>query len=92
MKKIFWFLKQEIPSPFTWTWFKEHKNQQNKTVRKHVDRYTVKSLQTSDIEILASTNQQIGHLLTLEALYIRGSDCELNTEDGHCSRELTIKF
>ena len=32
---------------------------------------TVKSLQTSDIEILASTNQQIGHLLTLEALYIR---------------------
>ena len=92
MKKIFWFLKQEIPSPFTRTPFKEYKNQQNKPVRKHVDRYTMKSLQISDIEILASTNQYIGHLLTLKALYIREIDCEINTEDEYCSRELTTKF
>ena len=86
MKKIFWFLKKEIPSPFIWTRFKEHKNQQNKPVRKHIDRYTMNSLQTSDIEILTSINQHIGHLLTLEALYIREIDLEINTEDEYCSR------
>ena len=50
------------------------------------------SLQTSDIEILASTNQHIGHLLTLETVYIREIDREINTEDEYCCREFTTKF
>ena len=74
------------------TRFKEHKNQQNKPVKKHVDRCTMKILQLSDIEILASTNRGIEHLLTLEALYIREIDPELSTKDEHLSRELTINF
>ena len=41
------------------TRFKEHKNQRNKPVRKHVDRNTVKFLQLSDIDILASTKRGI---------------------------------
>ena len=61
-------------------------------MRKHIDRCIVKSLQLSDIEILQSTKQGIEHLLTLEALYIRKIDPELNTKDECCSRELTIKF
>ena len=64
----------------------------NKPVRKHVDRCTVKSLQLSDIEIPASTNQRIEHLFTLEALYIREIDSELNMKDEYHSREPTIKF
>ena len=61
-------------------------------MRKHVDKCTVKTLQLSDIEILASTTRGIEHLLTLEALYIREIDPELNTKDEYRSRELTIKF
>ena len=61
-------------------------------MRKHVDKCTVKTLQLSDIEILASTTQGLEHLLTLEALYIREIDPELNTKDEYRSRELTIKF
>ena len=53
-------------------------NQQNKPVRKHIDRCIVKSLQLSDIEILHSNKQGIEHLLTLEAQSIRKIDPELN--------------
>ena len=60
-------------------------------MRKHVDRCTVKNLQSSDIEILGSNNQRIEHSLTMEALYIRKIDPELTTKDEYCSRELTIK-
>ena len=74
------------------TRLKEHKNQQNKPVRKHVDRCTVKTLQLSDIEILASTIRGIEHLLTLEALYVSEIKPELNRKDKYRSRELTIKF
>ena len=59
-------------------------------MRKHVDRCTIKALQLSDIEILASTIRRIEHLLTLEALYIREIEPELNKKDEYPSRELTI--
>ena len=74
------------------TLFKEHKNQQNKPERKHVDRCTVKLLQLLDIEILASTNRGTKYLLTFEALYIKEIEPGLNTEDEYHRRELTIKF
>ena len=61
-------------------------------MRKHVDRCTVKTLQLSDIEILASTIRGIEHLLTLEALYVSEIKPELNRKDKYRSRELTIKF
>ena len=61
-------------------------------MRKNVDRCTVKSLQLSDIEILISTNGEVEHLLTVEALYIRDINLKLNTKDEYCSRELIIKF
>ena len=59
-------------------------------MRKHVGRCTIKALQLSDIEILASTIRRIEHLLTLEALYIKEIEPELNKKDEHPSRELTI--
>ena len=59
-------------------------------MRKHVGRCTLKTLPLSDIEILASTIRRIEHLLTLEALYIREIEPELNKKDEHPSRELTI--
>ena len=53
----------------------------------------LKILQLSDIEILASTNQRIEHLLTLEALYIREIKPELSRKDEYgSSREFTFKF
>ena len=52
----------------------------------------MKTLQVSDTEILASTNREIEHLLTLEALYIREMEPELNTKDDYRSGKLTIKF
>ena len=53
----------------------------------------LKILQLSNIEILASTNQRIEHLLTLEARYIREIKPELNRKDEYgSSRELTFKF
>ena len=74
------------------TWSKEHEDQQNKPLRKHVDRCTVKTLKLSDIEVLASTNQVTEYLLTLDALYIREIKPELNMKDEYHSKELTIKF
>ena len=52
----------------------------------------MKTLQVSDTEILAFTNRGIEHLLTLEALYIREMEPELNTKDDYRSGKLTIKF
>ena len=74
------------------TRFKEHSNQKIKPARKHLDICIVAKLQTSDVQILASSNRGIKHLLTLEALYIREIKPELNTKDEYRSRELTIKF
>ena len=59
----------------------------------YVDCFLDCFLQLSDIEILASTNQRIEHLLTLEALYIREIKPEPNRKDEYgSSRELTFKF
>ena len=49
-------------------------------------------LQTFEVWILASSNQGMEHLFTLEALYIREIKPELNTKDEYRSRELTIMF
>ena len=73
---LFYYVDQT--SLYLITRFKEHQNQQKKLVRKHVDRCTVKILQLSDIEILASTNRGIEHLLTLKVLHIREIEPELN--------------
>ena len=53
------------------TRFKEHFNQKKRPVRKHFDICIGAKLQTSDLQILASLNRGMEHLLTLEALYIR---------------------
>ena len=76
------------------TGFREHSNQKSKPVRKDFDICIGAKLQTSDVRILASSNQGMEHLLTLEALYIyiREIKTELNTRDEYWSRELTIKF
>ena len=72
--------------------FKEHSNQKNKPVRKYFDICIGAKLQTSDVQILASSNQGMEHLLTIEALYISEIKPELNKKDGYRMRELTIKF
>ena len=74
------------------TCFKEHSAQKNKPVRKHFDICIGAKLQTSDVQILASLNRGMKHLLTLEAFYIREIKPELNTKDEYQTRELTIKF
>ena len=61
-------------------------------MRKYVDSCTVKSLQLSDIEILASTNRGIKDLMTLEALFIREIDTELNTKDEYAAENLLLSF
>ena len=73
------------------TCFKEHSNQKNKPVRKHSDICIGAKLQTSDVQILASSNWGMEHVLTLEALYIKAINPELNTKNEYKSRELTIK-
>ena len=55
------------------THFKEHCNQKKKPARKHFDICIGAKLQTSDVQILASSNRGMEHLLILEALYIRES-------------------
>ena len=74
------------------THFKQNYNQKNKPVRKHFDICIGAKLQTSDVRILASLNQGMEQLLTVEALYFREIKPELNTKDKYRSRELKIKF
>ena len=45
-----------------------------------------------DFEILASTARGLDYLETLEALYIRQYNPQINTKDEYRSRELTIKL
>ena len=72
--------------------FKKRSNQKNKPVMKHSDICTRAKLQTSDAQILASSNRGMVHLLALEALYIKEIKPELNTKEKYRSRELTIKI
>ena len=44
------------------------------------------------VNILGTTSKGYDHLLTLEALWIREINPELNTKDEFKSRELTIKL
>ena len=80
------------PSQHMITHCKEHSKQKNEPVRKHFDLCIGAKLQSSDIQILASSNQGMEHLFTLEALYIREIKPELNMKDEYWSRELTVKF
>ena len=72
------------------THFREHKNQ-NKPVGKHMKRCKVK-LGEKDIEILARATRDESYLMTLEALWIREEQPELNTLDEYKQRILTVKW
>ena len=45
-----------------------------------------------NVEILASTSRGQNYLETLEALYIRQHNPQINTRDEYRARELTIKL
>ena len=46
----------------------------------------------SDMEVLCATQKGEVHLFTLEALWIRQLNPEINVRDEYKSKELVIKF
>ena len=74
------------------TRFGEHKTRTKEPVRKHFDVCVKRKAEFSDVEILHRTSKSVAFLETLEALYIREIEPQLNTRDEYRSRELTILF
>ena len=72
--------------------FKEHTQYKKKgPVYKHLQLCNVKG-EERDMEILCATQKGEVHLFTLEALWIRQLNPEINVRDEYKSRELVIKF
>ena len=69
----------------------EHRTQKKKTMARHLKECQAK-ITCDDFEILASSSRGQNHLETLEALFIREINPQINTKDEYRSKELTIKL
>ena len=69
----------------------EHRTQKKKTIARHLKECQAK-ITCDDFEILASSSRGQNHLETLEALFIREINPQINTKDEYRSKELTIKL
>jgi hypothetical protein len=70
------------------TRFREHSTKTG-PMKTHL-RQCNTSISEENVEILASTSRGVNYLLTLEALYIREMDPQLNSKEEYRSKTLTI--
>jgi hypothetical protein len=69
----------------------EHRTKKTQPVAKHAKNCSI-TPEYEDFEILASSSRSQDFLMTLEALWIRELNPQINTKDEYKTKELTIKL